>query len=247
MNAESLFETQRKDGGSFKVTTHMIYPSIALGIIVFVDLYLVPGAVITPLCSLLMLGYMALRFRPLPLLIWVLALTAVSFFMLYTGTRHEEVTSGKILTVVIRAVTLLVGGIVAVNLSMYRTHLAGSYNQIVAVLEVIATPIIISDDTGTINYVNTKAAELLGIEMKKAPGLSYFSFIANQSEKGKTIQSYLDVFDNRQAPHEIGIRLRGASDKPMKATLMSLGEGKYRRLVTVISEENTNSTAAQLL
>lgn len=238
MKEDYFLKKQAAQNGSGKMMSHMIVPLLVLAVIVLVDIYLVPAAVITPLCSLLMLGYMALKFRPLPLLCWAFCLTAVSFAVLYLGTHHEDVSTTKMLTVIIRTVTLLVGGVVAVNLSMYRTHLAGSYNQIVAVLDVVSTPIIISDESGTINYVNTKAAELLGVEMEQAPGHSYFSFIANQSEKGKSIQGYLEVFEGKHGALEIGVRLRGTTDTTIKATLMALGEGKYRRLVTVISEAN---------
>ena len=238
MKENPYFKKPVASGSAQTILHQVVYPLAVLAVIILVDLYLIPAAVITPMCCIILLGYMALKYRPMPLLIWTVFLTLVSFLVLYLGAQHEDAHITKMLTVIIRTFTLFVGGMVAINLSAHRKYLDENFKQIVSILEMVATPIIISDESGTINYVNEKAAELLGTGLQQVQGRSYFSYIANQSEKGTSIQSYLEIFDGKNTRQEIIVRLRGADERVMKARLMCLGDGVLRRLVTIITETN---------
>ena len=131
----------------------------------------------------------------------------------------------------------MVTGSMAIAISLYRTSLNRSYRQVITVLEKIPVPIIVSDESGTITFLNEQASDLLGVSIQDAPGHSYFSFLANQSEKGKSIQRYLQIFDsNDDEGLKQRIHLRRHPNKLMSGILMGLGRGSDRRIVTVIRE-----------
>jgi len=219
------------------IIREILLPGLALSLVVLLDIYFVPWVTITPLACTAMICWIALHYRPRTVVFWVLIFVCTSCAVLTHDSTFVKTLQLPGWTVVLRTLGSLVNGAMAIAISIYRVNLGRGYRQAITVMEKMPVPIIVSDESGTINFINDQAAELLGIAMEDAPGHSYFSFLANQSEKGKSIQRYLQIFDSDDDRGlKMRIHLRRHPNKLMSGMLMGFGRGNDRRLVTVIRE-----------
>ena len=214
-----------------------LIPGAVLLSLMVADCFVVPLINITPLACAVMILWMALKHRPAIVAAWavvfVCAVLALPLFEAHLPKGHDI----PFWTAAVRSFFLVLSGVLACVISQIRDDLNRGYNQMITVLEKMPVPIVISDESGTINFINEQASELLGLPMSEAPGHSYFSFLANQFEKGKSIQQYLRIFDSDENQGiKLRIHLRRYPNKLMHGTLMGLGSGNARRLVTVIRE-----------
>jgi PAS domain-containing protein len=212
-------------------------PAIALVLVVLTDTFLIPWVTITPLACTIMICLMALRYPQKLVVFWALVFICTSCVVLSHEVKLVKTVQIPEWTVVLRTIGSSVTGCMAIAISIYRGSLNRSYQQVITVLEKMPVPIIVSDESGTITFINDQASELLGVSIQEAPGHSYFSFLANQSSKGQSIQRYLQIFDSDDDKGlKLRINLRRHPNKLMSGTLMGLGRGNQRRIVTVIRE-----------
>lgn len=229
------------EGNLFNESTSKFRPHLVaatfLGLVLLADTYLITWATVTPLFCGILICWMALKYPTRVVAIWgVICVSCIALTLLHDIKFVKTVQVPEV-TAALRIIGSNITLIMALAISFYRSSLRRSYTQVITVLEKMPVPIIVSDESGTINFINDKASELLGVSTDDAPGHSYFSFLANQSEKGKNIQRYLQIFDSdTDEGLKLRIHLRRHPNKLMSGLLMGLGRGNQRRLVTVILE-----------
>jgi PAS domain-containing protein len=103
-------------------------------------------------------------------------------------------------------------------------------------------PVIVSDASGTIVFLNNRAGDMLEITPDEGIGLNYFALLLHQTGKGETIKKYVELIDSHHAElTEINIRTRNRPTKLLKGMLVALDSREGRQLITVITENYATS------
>lgn len=220
-----------------KGALQFVLPAALIATIALLDVVFVPWVSITPVACTITICWIALSYRPKMVAFWAVVFVCIICVVLAHDAKYHTALESPGWTVFLRTIGSAVSGTMALAISIYRLNLNRSYHQVLRVLEKMPVPIIVSDESGTINYINDEAADLLGVPVDEAPGHSYFSFLSTQTEKGKSIQRYLQIFDSTEDEAiRLRIHLRRYPNKLMSGMLMGFGRGNDRRLVTVIRE-----------
>jgi len=197
--------------------------------IVMVRLEIATVTTISPLASMLCFGFFAYRMSPKWVCLWVGIFSTTSLFFLFQDPFAAE----SLMTVYIRFGTLVVGGMGAIVLSTDRTRITESFLQTIEILEKLPAPVIISDCSGCIVFMNNDALELLDIEADQVQGASYFSFLSAE-EKGRMIQRYFDFVDSKQTTlHNMALHLKKPVPIKTQATLVAI-DGEFTKLLATV-------------
>ena len=225
--------------------SHFLLPFIALAAIIVVDIYWVTATAITPLGCTILLIALAFFMRPAPLAAWVAVCVTTIFFMLKYSYNADMAGYGPTAsnwTVAVRSIGSAAVGAALVVLSSHRQKLRQSHHDLVSMLIRFPVPVIVSDASGTIVFLNDRAGVLLGIPPGEGVGLSYFEMLLHQNGKGANIKKYVELIDS---PHseatEINIRTRNRPTKLLKGMLVAIDSMEGRQLVTVITENYATS------
>jgi PAS domain-containing protein len=164
---------------------------------------------------------------------FVLAVIALVNFRSFYD-QHIHVTPHPYFWLFQRLGLFLVVCSMAIYLSYYRTDTQRNIARFRTILSKLPAPVIISDGSGSVTYVNDAMRLLLAEPTSSIFGKSYFDFFLMQAEKGRSIRSYFELFeDDQDEVHEIEISLLGSSKK-IKAQLTCLGTGQNRIMITVL-------------
>ena len=225
--------------------THILLPALALVAIILLDIFVITQTAITPLGCTICLVIYAMYMRPGPLAVWVGISVVSVFVMLKYGYNADMNRLGVVAsnwTVGVRTTGSLVVGIALVVLSNIRQKLYYSHDEILSILIRFPVPVIVSDSSGGIVFLNERAGNLLEINPDEGVGLSYFELLLHQNAKGANIKKYVDLIDS---PHslatEINIRTRNRPTKLLKGMLVAIDSREGRQLVTVITENYATS------
>jgi PAS domain-containing protein len=196
-----------------------------------VALELATRVTICNLASILCFGIFSQRMRPEAVTGWVVLFSLTSlYFLLQDGSQG---TPADLATVFVRFATVILGGIGAVVLSFDRNRIAEGFLQTIRILDKLPTPVIISDNEGSVIFMNHDALQLLDTTSDAVRGASYFSFVAGE-EKGRTIQSYFEFVDSHQmAPHDVILQVKKPKPMSTQATLVAI-EGQSGKLVATV-------------
>jgi PAS domain-containing protein len=225
--------------------SHFLLPFLALSLIVLMDIYWITATAITPLGCTIILIILAFYMRPAPLAIWVVVCVTVVFFILKYSFNADMAQVGMTVgnwTVAVRCLGTAAVGAALVVLSSHRQKLRQSHHDLISMLIRFPVPVIVSDASGTIVFLNDRAGVLLGIPPGEGVGLSYFEMLLHQNGKGANIKKYVELIDS---PHsdatEINIRTRNRPTKLLKGMLVVIDSMEGRQLVTVITENYATS------
>ncbi len=135
------------------------------------------------------------------------------------------------------------GGSFSVLLCFRHLKSVRKSEQLNLLVREIPIPFVLSDGNGEIVFMNTQAAQLLGMRGKKTEGDSYFSLLTDSNQKGNAIQKYLEVFD-ASLPQEAVIELKPKNNPGaiLRGTLMQADGSNDRYLITIISEPNPSAS-----
>ena len=186
--------------------------------------------VISPLMSVLAFGFFALRMKPRFVVLWSLPYTAVSYYyLLQDGSTSEDRA-----TAYIRCGTLLLAVIGAVLLSRNRSRVAESFLQTLTILEKLPVPVVLSDASGCIVFMNDDALKLLEVTPEEVLGSSYFTFMA-EGERGRAIQQYLDMVDSKQCQLAgVVVQIKKPFPREITASIVSIQAEHVKLLATVL-------------
>ncbi len=204
-----------------------------------------PYVTISPPLALLAMGYLALKLPPRRLIIWVLAYSAITIFMIYLDRVNWNPRSGE-LRFYTRALGVLAGQAVALGLSTYRVNLERSYRQMLDVFEHIPSALIVSDSLGNIVKVNTQAARLCEFDETQIVGDSYFKYFGISASKGGSVRKYLEVVQNPAAARDITEISLVAQERSVPGSVVSLAlsHGPERWVLTILNPEDFSTRVA---
>ena len=155
--------------------------------------------------------------------------------MLTNPAFSLEGPANRMLTTETRSLGAVAGAVIAVLLCANRWKASKSYAQVAALLKGLPVAFVLSDKNGTLLYVSEEAWRLMDIPRGEAVGQSYFSLLFNLSEKGASVQRYMNLLDsdeNKLSSVELG--LRGSPNKSWHGTWMPVDLPSGRCLITVI-------------
>jgi PAS domain-containing protein len=118
-----------------------------------------------------------------------------------------------------------------------------SRKEIYRLLDQMEIPVITSDSDGWLVHLNPKAAELLGGEA--ALGRPFFDYFSVVADKGKSIQSYVDLATGT-ATGPISISLAVGKDRAqaVPATMVRVDIGRRRHVMSLMQEVSATTPDA---
>ena len=172
----------------------LVVPPLCLLIILVVDRR-VQDITLTPLLSLATLAVLSLRLPPRAMAAWALVFAIAVFIALQRTYSASADPLHPVVTLFVRTATFIIGATICVTLSVTRTTLNQQFVHLKDLITKIPLPIIISDASGIIFYVNAPAGELLGQDSDALLGQTVFSLTGTYEKKGRAIQSYIELCD----------------------------------------------------
>jgi PAS domain-containing protein len=210
-------------------------PACVLFGIIVADHYFLRGATITPTCNFLAMGIFALYLHPRLMVFWACCFACSSLFMLNRPAFSQPGPFDKVLTTDSRSIGTVVGAVVAVLLCTNRWKASKSNAQLVTLVKRLPVPFVLSDKNGTLLYISDEAGHLMNVPPKEAAGQSYFALLFNLSEKGASIQRYVNLLDSAENKESIiELRLLSCPEKSWRGILMPVDLEVGRCLITVI-------------
>jgi PAS domain-containing protein len=223
---------------------HWLLPAGLLGGVMLFDLYFLPGAIITPVCSFLILALLAFILPPVSMIFWACVYSCSAVFAIWHPDIFRPALNGELIGN-FRSVGVLAGASFAVVLCFNRLKVSRKNEQLNLLVKEIPVPFVLSDGNGEIILMNTQASQLLGVPGRRIEGESYFSLLTDINRKGDCIQKYLELFDMK-SPRELTIELKPQNNPGvvLRGTLIPADADRSRYLITVISEPVLGVTAA---
>ena len=211
---------------------------LAIAAIVSFDIYLGTEITIAPLGLTVLLTVLSLYLRPVPLALWIIICLVINFLVLLFDSNAllmEVDPHSAYWMVAIRCAGFLVVGIALITLSSHRQKLHESHDEILLILTQFPMPVIVSDASGTIQFINDRAGQLLQITPDEAVGLSYFQMLLHENGKGANIQKYVKLVDSTHTESvEINLRARNSSSELLRGILLGIDPKGGRQIITAI-------------
>jgi PAS domain-containing protein len=210
-----------------------------------------PTTVSTPFCLGIVLTALSLRQSTTLvvttcLLYIFLAISALIRFHLYSISLGH-VYPHFFFSLFQRTGLFLVVCSLAVYLAHYRTAAERTRNHLQNILSKLPAPVVISDGSGLVIYSNETLCEILKQPATELIGMRYVDLFMKDIQEGKAMRYYIEMFSGQdKSIHEMGVRMAGLAN-PMKASLICLGTGSNRVLVTLLTEGSRAMSAEQVL
>jgi len=236
---------QSSSGTETKFSRDFLFPGLFLALITLADNYLIPQTTVTPLGCTILLTILAMYMRPNLLAFWGVVCLIAVFYHLQFGSNMDLDRRGLPVSewmVAVRTMGSMVMTSALITLSYHRQKLSHHNNETVAILTKLPMPVLLSDDEGTILFMNNRAAEMLDLTSEQGVGMNYFELLLYQSAKGEMIKKYVDLIDASDTDSiDINIRLRNRPTKLLKGMLVSLKTRSGPQIITLITENYATS------
>jgi len=183
---------------------------------------------LAPLLSLIMLAMLAYFFSFRQVLIAVPIFTSLSYLMIMDSSRYP----------LVRASTVMVGGLVALWATRQRSRLAAQVEEVESVLQSLPVPWMLSDSSGVI----TRHSITLPHEPGKEGGLvgtSFFSYF-NLMSKKDFIRDYMDSFE-RGIPLPTITLNPSHNEKYYQVNFVFLSQREGRRILSILQGQGPNT------
>lgn len=170
-------------------------PLLALVVIAVFDAYYVRAIVSPVLCQLVLL-VMMFRLSSTRLTIWAVIYSVYIYFVFFSplfnpGGAQDHLTS------LIRSFSFTITAAVIVAVGWQSDKSQKTHRQILNLIVHIPVPVILSDSSGSILFVNSHAARILGCDVEILKSSSYFTLFSNPSQQGRFIAEYMEFFDGK--------------------------------------------------
>jgi len=210
--------------------------SIILGLLViFVVDPLDPSTFSTPFMLGLILTYLSLRQEAWMVLIITVCYCFMDFYATdwFLGSfRHPA--EHPYFWFFQRFGLFFVVCVMAVYLSYHREQANKNLDHIQTVLGKLPAPVVISDATGYITYVNEALCTYFGQPNASLVGKRYLDLFMTNIEEGKAMRYYIELF-GEQSPNAPEVDLvTSVSPGSVKAGLTCMGTGSHRSMITVL-------------
>jgi hypothetical protein len=217
-----------------KISTQTILPGAILLSALTVDYFGLLGFNITPMTCVISIFIFARFIGYRKTLFWAPIYIFCSIIVLWGSQARWQAGRGNVHAMLTsRTVTATIACSMACILAGLRERQANSVKQIESVLDRLSIATITSDQDGWITHLNTSAMPFLdnGIAL----GEPYFAYFRDISQKGKSIQRYLDLVTGKiQGPVAMDLTFSSQKDRIFPALLIPLAVNNKRFILTVI-------------
>jgi nitrogen-specific signal transduction histidine kinase len=122
----------------------------------------------------------------------------------------------------VRAFTVLLGGILAVLVSSSRNKLQRQQSEIETIVNLMPIPWVLADASGNLLRIGPELQKLLGSSHSNLINTSFFSLFSAAQNRGEFIRLFLDTSDNSVTHAGLNLTLANPPHTRFVAVLSSL-------------------------
>jgi hypothetical protein len=190
-------------------------PLLFLGLVVGIEsgaTYFFGHQTLAPLLSILSLSILAFYCSPRLLLL------STPLFMILTYLLIRDHSDYPL----VRAFTVLLGGILAVLVSSSRQKLQRQQSEIETIVNLMPIPWLLADASGNLLRIGPELQKLLGPSQPNLINTSFFSLFSAAQNRGEFICLFLDTSDNSVTHSGLNLTLANPPNTRFVAVLSSL-------------------------
>lgn len=195
-----------------------VAPLAALAVVIVAE-YLTPNIRITPSLVTIALAACALYLKPRAILLWSLVLfipVLLSLIFVTTNGIMEDP-----IVVVLRCLAFLVVAAMAYGLAATKENSRKQVADLVALLDALRTPVIVSDIDGSILYSNRPCHDALERDLEMMPDPNFLKLFRSQSGDLAFHEEYLERFDGRNNETNLPLVIDSHEGKKLFASTSS--------------------------
>ena len=190
-------------------------PLLFLGLVVEIEsgaTYFFGHQTLAPLLSILSLSILAFYCSSRLLIL------STPFFMLLSYSLIRDHSDYPL----VRAFTVLLGGILAIWVSSSRQILQRQQSEIETIVNLMPIPWLLADASGNLLRIGPELQKLLGSSHSKLINTSFFSLFSAAQNRGEFIRLFLDTSDNSVTHSGLNLTLANPPHTRFVAVLSSL-------------------------
>jgi len=190
-------------------------PLLFLGLVVGIEsgaTYFFGHQTLAPLLSFLSLSILAFYCSPRLLVL------STPLFMILTYLLIQDHSDYPL----VRAFTVLLGGILAVLVSSSRNKLQRQQSEIETIVNLMPIPWLLADASGNLLRIGPELQKLLGSSHSNLINTSFFSLFSAAQNRGEFIRLFLDTSDNSVTHAGLNLTLAKPPHTRFVAVLSSL-------------------------
>lgn len=190
-------------------------PLLFLGLVVGIEsgaTYFFGHQTLAPLLSILSLSILAFYCSPRLLLL------STPLFMILTYLLIRDHSDYPL----VRAFTVLLGGILAVLVSSSRQKLQRQRSEIETIVNLMPIPWLLADASGNLLRIGPELQKLLGPSQPNLINTSFFSLFSATQNRGEFIRLFLDTSDNSVTHSGLNLTLANPPHTRFVVVLSSL-------------------------
>jgi len=211
-----------------------LIPLTVLSIVV-VGEFLTPGIRITPSLLTIVLASLTLFLKPRAILIWTVILFIPVLLSLLVSPSGE--IQERPVVIVLRCLAFIVVSGMAYGLSAAKENAGRQVTDLVALLDALRSPVVVSDVSGHIMYANLPLHELVGRDLEMMPKANFVDLFGPKEGRAAFLQEYLERFDGRN--NESALLLETQDNHSFLAYCSVLNVGGEPYLVSQIAAAET--------
>jgi PAS domain-containing protein len=139
----------------------------------------------------------------------------------------------------VRALTVLVGGILAVWVCSSREKLQRQQSEIETIVNLMPIPWLLADSSGNILRISSALQKLLGPSHSNLINTSFFSLFSAAQNRGGFIRLFLDTADNSVAHLGLNLTLANPPHTRFSAALSSLPSYSGQSVLIILSPSSS--------
>ena len=139
----------------------------------------------------------------------------------------------------VRALTVLLGGILSVWVCSSREKLQHQQSEIESIVNLMPVPWLLADSAGNILRISTALQKLLGPSCLSLINTSFFSLFSTAQNRGDFIRLFLDTADNSVAHPGLNLTLANPPHTRFIAALSSLPSPSGRSVLIILNPSSS--------
>ena len=190
-------------------------PLLFLGLVVGIEsgaTYFFGHQTLSPLLSILSLSILAFYCSSRLLLLSVPLFMLISYLLIRGHSDYP----------LVRAFTVLLGGILAVWVSSSRQKLQRQQSEIETIVNLMPIPWLLADSSGNLLRIGPELQKLLGASHPNLINTSFFSLFSTAQNRGEFIRLFLDTADHSITHTGLHLSLANSPHTQFVAVLSSL-------------------------
>ena len=139
----------------------------------------------------------------------------------------------------VRALTVLLGGILSVWVCSSREKLQHQQSEIESIVNLMPVPWLLADSAGNILRISTALQKLLGPSCLSLINTSFFSLFSTAQNRGDFIRLFLDTADNSVAHPGLNLTLANPPHTRFIVALSSLPSPSGRSVLIILNPSSS--------